>query len=113
MNFFTTRRKKEKESFIVDGFFPQFMVVLEAKTCSYEVFRGQELRSSLTEDGIERGGRNREFAELRENLMQIRVRLLFKCKIIRIDDCTTHRKSINSIFEKVSYTDVHSQKQNS
>ena len=67
-SFYTTGRSKKIHCFIVDGFCSQ--TVLEAMSCFYHFCPCQEVRPSLTEEGIKRVCKMRDFDELRQTYSQ-------------------------------------------
>ena len=69
-SFHTTYRQKKFDRFSVDGFCSHFNTVFEAMGCFYHFCPGLELRSSLTEEDIERGSEKRELDESRRGYMQ-------------------------------------------
>ena len=66
-SFCTTGRQKKIDRFSVDGFCYQCSTVFEAMVCFYHFCPRQELRPSLTEEGVKRGSRRRELDELRRS----------------------------------------------
>ena len=59
VSFYTTDRQKKIDCFSVDGSCSHFNTVFEAISCFYHSCFCQELRLSLTEEGIKRGSRKR------------------------------------------------------
>ena len=69
-SFYTTRRQKKIDCFSVDGFCSYCNTVFEAMVCFYHSCHCQELRLSLTEEGIQRGSKKRELDALRRQYIQ-------------------------------------------
>ena len=69
-SFYTTGRQKKIDRFSVDGFCSHCNTVFEAMGCFYHFCPCQELRPSLTEEGVKRGSRRIELDELRRSYIQ-------------------------------------------
>ena len=69
-SFFTTDRQRKIDCFSVDGFCCHCNTVFEAMGCFYHFCPCQELRSSLTEEDIQRGSKKRELDALRRHYIQ-------------------------------------------
>ena len=69
-NFFTTGRQKKIDCFNVDGFCSLCNTVFEAMGCFYLFCPCQELRPSLTEEGIQRDSKKIELDALRRDYVQ-------------------------------------------
>ena len=67
-NFFTTGRQKKFDCFSADGFCSHCNTVFEAMSCLF--CPSQELRSSLTEEDIQRCSKKRELDALRRHYIQ-------------------------------------------
>ena len=94
--FFPTGRQKKTDCCSVDGFCSHCNTVFEAMGCFYHFCRRQELRLSLTEEGIQRGGKKRELDALRRHYKQEKGFNVFKmwecewvvCEWWECEDCT-------------------------
>ena len=64
-SFFTTGIQTKIECFSVDGFCSHCNTVFEAKCCFHHFCPCQELRTSLTEEVVQRGSKKRELDALR------------------------------------------------
>ena len=64
-SFYTAGKQKKKDRLSFDGFCSHCNTVFEAVGCCNHFCPCQELRSSLTDEDIERGGRKRELDELK------------------------------------------------
>ena len=69
-SFFTTGRQRKIDCFSVGGFCFLCNTVFEAMGCFYHFCPCQELRSCLTEENIQRGGKKRELDALRRHYIQ-------------------------------------------
>ena len=69
-SFYTTGRQKKINRFSVDGFCSHCNTVFDLMGCFYHFCPCRELRPSLTEEDIKRGGRKRELDELRRCYIQ-------------------------------------------
>ena len=69
-SFFTTCRQKKIDYFSVDLFCSHCNTVFEAMGCFYDFCPCQELRSSLTEEDIQRGSKKKELVALRRHYIQ-------------------------------------------
>ena len=70
VSFFTTGKQKKIDCFSVDGFCSHCNTVFEAMGCFYHFCLCQELRPSLTEEDIQRGGQKGELDALRRHYIQ-------------------------------------------
>ena len=64
-SFYNTGRQKKIDRFSVDGFRSHCNTVFEAMGCFYHFCPCQELWSSLAEEDIKRGSKERELDEVR------------------------------------------------
>ena len=69
-SFYTRGRQKKLDRFSVDGFCSHCNIVFDAMDCFYHFCLCQELRPSLTQKDIKRGGRKRQLDELRRCYIQ-------------------------------------------
>ena len=84
---FTTGRQKKFDCFSVDGFCLHCNTVFEAMGWFYHFCPCQELRSSLTEEDIQRGSKRREIDALRRHYIQekgFKVIELWECEWCRL-----------------------------
>ena len=70
LSFSTTGRQKKTDCFGVDGFCSHCNTVFEAMGCFYHFCVCQKLRSSLTEEAIQRGSKKREINALRHYIQE-------------------------------------------
>ena len=69
-SFFTTFKRDKTDCFSVDGFCFPCNAKFEAIGCFYHFCPSQEVRSSLTQDDIQRGSKKRELDKLRRNCIR-------------------------------------------
>ena len=69
-SFFTIGRQKKLVSFNVDGLYLHYNTVFDATGCFCDFCAFQEVRPSLSEQGIQRGSKKREHDTLRRHYMQ-------------------------------------------
>ena len=80
--------------------------------CFHHFCPCQELRSSLTEEDIQRGSKKREFDALRRRYIQEKATRLLKCGSANGGDCTKQRILLNNISENTFFTGGHLQLSN-
>ena len=102
-----------KLTFSVDGFCCHYNTVFGEKGCFYHFFPCQEVRPSLTEDDIKRGGRKKELDKLVEVTHEKKSSLSLKSETVSGGDCTRQLIKLNNMSENISFTDVHWQITNS
>ena len=79
-SLFATGRQKKFDCFSVDGFSSHCNTVFDAMGCFHHFFPCQELRTSLTEEDILRGSKNRELDALRRHYIQGKVIEMWECE---------------------------------
>ena len=91
-SFFTTGRQKKIDCFSVDVFFSHCNTVFEAMGCFYHFCPCQELRPSLTEQGLRRRSKRRELDALRRHYIQekgFKVIEMWECELWRLYKTTS------------------------
>ena len=114
-SFFTTGREKKIDYFSNDGFCSHCNTVFEARGCFYHFCPFQELRSSLTEEDIQRGSKKRELDALIRHYIQENKRKssrLLKWGSANVGDCTKQTILLNNISENTFLTGVQLQLSN-
>ena len=94
---FTTGRQKKIDCFSVDGRCSHCKTVFEAMVCFYHFSLYQELRPSLTEKDIQRGGKKRELDALRRHYIQekgFKVVEMWECEWWRLYKTTNTVKQL-------------------
>ena len=97
-SFFTTGRQKKINCFSVDGFCSHCNTVFEAMGCFYHFCPCQELRPSLTEEGIQRGSKKKVLDALRRHYIQEK-----GFKVIEMWECERWRpyKTTNTVEQHI------------
>ena len=69
-SFHTSGNQKKIDCFNVDGYCDHCKTVFEAMGCYYQFCTSQEIRTSLSDDDIERGNKRRELDDLRREYIR-------------------------------------------
>ena len=112
-SFFTKGRQKKIDCFSVDGFCSHCNTVFEAMGCFFHFCPCQELRLSLTEEGIQRGRKKRESSmHWDDTIYKKKASRLLKCGSVNGGDCTKQPILLSNISENPFLTGVHLQLSN-
>ena len=97
-SFFTTGRQKKIDCLSVDGFCYRCNTVFKAVGCFYHFCPCQELRSSPTEEDIQRDSKKRELDALRRHYIQEK-----SFKVIEMCECEWWRlyKTTNTVKQHI------------
>ena len=111
-SFFTTGRQKKIDCFSVDGFYSHCIIVFEGMGYFYHFCPCQELRSSLSEEDIQRGSKKRELDALRRHYIQEKGYKVIEMRECEWWNCTNPAILLNNRSENTFLTGVHLQLNN-
>ena len=103
-SFYTTGRQKKIDCFSVDGFCSHCNTVFEGMGCFYHFCPCQELRPSLAEEDIKRGGSKKALDDLRDAIYRRKVSLSLRCANVSGGGLTRQPPMVRlHIREKIRY----------
>ena len=96
-SFYTTGTQKKIDCFKLDGFCAHCNTVFEAMGCFYHYCSCQEARPSLTEEDFERGIKQREMDQMRNQYIKKKDILLLECGNVSVGICITRQRVLKNI----------------